>query len=233
MSIFPLYDLQPFTLVDYPGHVACTLFTGGCNLRCPYCHNANLIAPTAPPRIDEAYLFSFLARRKGRLEGVCITGGEPTLSDLTLLLKRIKGEGYAIKLDTNGTHPERWIPWAEGGLLDYVAMDIKVPLKKYAAMGASPADTRGVSVSVEYLLSHSLPYEFRTTIHPNWISERDIDRLGAYLKGAKRLALQPYTPSEKVLNPARCEGEGYSRETLTAFRKRLAQTIESVIVRGE
>lgn len=228
----PLYDLQPFTLVDYPGHVACTLFTAGCNLRCPYCHNADLIAPTDPPRIDEGSLLAFLKQRKGLLEGLCITGGEPTLSDLSPLLEKVKAEGYMIKLDTNGSHPERWVPWSESGLVNYIAMDIKVPLEEYTKMGASQTDMEGIRQSVDYLLTHSIPYEFRTTIHPNWLSKQDIDRICAWLKGAKRLALQPFTPSEKVLNPEFCKGTGYSRETLQTFQEILRACINEVLVRG-
>ncbi len=228
----PLYDLQPFTLVDYPGHVACTLFMAGCNLRCPYCHNADLISPTAPPRIDEALLFDFLRKRKGLVEGMCITGGEPTLHDLSPLLQRIKAEGLAVKLDTNGTRPERWISWVQEGWIDYIAMDVKVPIDSYSMMGATETDVVGISRSAEYLITHATNYEFRVTIHPNWLSERDIRRMAAWLEGAKRLALQPYVHSEKVLNPPFCEGMGYSRERLQAFQEILGEKIEHVWIRG-
>ena len=227
-----IHDLQPFTVVDYPGHVACTLFTVGCNLRCPYCHNADLIAPTDPPTTDESAFFAFLRERKGLLTGVCITGGEPTLHDLTPLLEKIKKEKYNIKLDTNGTRPDRWIPWVQKGLVDYVAMDIKVPLEVYDQMGASPKDIEGIARSVRFLLSHPLPYEFRVTIHPNWLTGNDIEKIGRWLHGAKRLALQPFTPSEKVLNPELCQGMGYAPDDLLAFKNLLLQTIDEVIVRG-
>ncbi len=230
---FPFHDLQPFTVVDFPGHIACTVFTSGCNLRCPYCHNADLISPRFPPTIDEDAFFHFLKKRKGLLTGVCITGGEPTLHDLLPLLQRIKGEGFKIKLDTNGTRPERWIPWAQQGLIDYVAMDIKVPLEDYKKMGASSQDREGIRESVSYLLKNrSIPYEFRTTIHPNWLSRKDIERLGEWLKGAKKLALQPFTYSEKILDPSTCEGPGYSDEALREFQKILSPRIADVIVRG-
>ena len=228
----PIHDLQPFTMVDYPGHVACTIFTAGCNLRCPYCHNADLITPTTTPTIEEETFFTFIRERKGLLSGVCITGGEPTLHELASLLERIKMEGYNIKLDTNGTRPERWIPWVRQGLIDYVAVDIKTPLEKYEIMGASERDRKGINRSVAFLLEHPLPYEFRTTIHPNWLSGEDVERIGEWLAGAKRLALQPFTLSEKVLDPAFCDGMGYSEEELQGFRDKLSQTIEEVIVRG-
>ena len=231
-SSSPIYDLQPFTVVDYPGHVACTIFTAGCNLRCPYCHNADLITPTTPSNLDETAFLTFLKERKGLLTGVCITGGEPTLHDLTPLLEKIKAEGYNIKLDTNGTRPERWIPWVQEGLIDYVAMDIKVPLEVYNRMGASKTDIEKIAQSVRHLLSHSFPYEFRTTIHPNWLSEKDIRRIGTWLSGAKRLALQPFIFSEKVLDPASCKGMGYTDEDLQTFKDILSQTIDEVIVRG-
>ncbi len=227
-----IHDLLPFTVVDYPGHVACTLFTAGCNLRCPYCHNADLLTPTTPPTIDETTFFQFLEKREGLLTGVCITGGEPTLHDLTPLLTQIKKKGYDIKLDTNGTQPQRWIPWVEKGLVDYIAMDIKAPLESYGRMGATPSDMKGIAQSVQYLLAHpDLSYEFRTTIHPNWLSETDIDRIGEWLSGARRLALQPYVPSPKVLDPTACEGPGYSEQDLLGLKERLDPFIGEVVTR--
>ncbi len=229
----PIQDLQLFTVVDYPGHVACTLFTAGCNLRCPYCHNADLIAPDDLPRIDETHLLEFLKERKGLLTGVCITGGEPTLHELAPLLELIKHLGYNIKLDTNGTRPKRWIPWVQEGLIDYVAMDVKVPLEKYGHMGATETDKEGVAQSAAFLLSNpDFSYEFRATIHPNWFSRDDVKRIGQWLAGAKRLALQPFTPSEKVLAPDLCRGLGYSKKSLLEFKNILQNTIYEVSVRG-
>ena len=227
------HDFQPFTVVDFPGHVACTVFTAGCNLRCPYCHNADLIAPGAPSGTSEATFFRFLESRRNLLEGVCITGGEPTLFDIGPFIARIKALGYSVKLDTNGTRPERWIRWVQEGLIDYIAMDIKVPLARYSEMGASPEAVRGIEQSVQHLLENRIPYEFRTTLHPNWLTETDIIQIGKWLKGARRLYLQPFTPSEKVLNPAFCEGMGYSGETLARFRNLLSKTISKAMIRGE
>lgn len=227
-----IHDLQPFTLVDYPGHVACTVFTAGCNLRCPYCHNADLIAPTIQPTIDMDSFLQFLKKRKGLLSGICITGGEPTLHDLSPILSLIKKEGYEVKLDTNGTRPGTWINWVEEGLIDFVAMDIKVPLENYDKMGASMTDIKGIRQSVQFLLAHPIAYEFRTTIHPNWLVEGDIVKIGAWLKGAKRLVLQPFVPSDKVLNPEFCEGMGYEKEALQGFQEILSRTIDVVHVRG-
>jgi pyruvate formate lyase activating enzyme len=227
------HDFQPFTVVDFPGHVACTVFTAGCNLRCPYCHNADLIAPGAPSGTSEATFFRFLESRRNLLEGVCITGGEPTLFDIGPFIARIKALGYSVKLDTNGTRPERWIRWVREGLIDYIAMDIKVPLERYPEMGASPEAVRGIEQSVQYLLENRIPYEFRTTLHPNWLTETDIIQIGKWLKGARHLYLQPFIPSEKVLDPAFCEGMGYSQETLERFRGLLSETINRVVIRGE
>ena len=227
------HDFQPFTVVDFPGHVACTVFTAGCNLRCPYCHNADLMTPAASANASEEKFFRFLEERQTLLEGVCITGGEPTLFDIGPFIARIKALGYRVKLDTNGTRPERWSRWAQEKLIDYIAMDIKVPLERYHEMGASPEAARGIEQSARLLLEGRIPYEFRTTIHPNWLTETDITQIGKWLKGARRLYLQPFTASEKVLNPAFCEGMGYSKEVLEHFKQLLSESIGEVFVRGE
>ena len=159
--------LQKLTLLDDPEHTACTVFTAGCNLRCPFCHNSELVLPErTPPHLSEEEFFSFLSKRQGILEGVCVTGGEPLLQpDIAPFLERIKSLGFAVKLDTNGCFPGRLRQLVEAGLVDYVAMDVKNCRERYGETVGIPAfDTAGVEESVAFLLSGAVDYEFRTTV---------------------------------------------------------------------
>ena len=161
------YGFQKMTLLDFPGKVACTLFTGGCNMRCPFCHNALLVTELEQGNDtwDEAEVLTFLRRRKGLLDGVCVTGGEPTLQpELAPFLRRVKELGYAVKLDTNGTRPEVLRALVGEGLVDYVAMDVKNSPARYALTAGVPAaELSGVFTSMDFLLSGTVDYEFRTT----------------------------------------------------------------------
>ena len=162
-----IQGLQKLTLLDYPGKTACTIFLGGCNFRCPFCHNAALVTGVEDhENFSEEELFDFLKRRQGILDGVCISGGEPLICpDLDELLKKIRDMGYLIKLDTNGSFPERLIRLVEEGLIDQVAMDLKNSREKYArTVGLGQFDVRPIEESVEYLLEGHVPYAFRTTV---------------------------------------------------------------------
>ena len=160
-----IHGLQKMTLLDFPGHVACTVFLAGCDFRCPWCHNAELIDGTAEPVMDDAELLRFLKKRQGLLDGVAITGGEPLLRDLTPLLEEIKALGYPVKLDTNGTHPERLRGLIEAKLVDYVAMDIKNSPARYAeTAGLAQLDLAPIRASIDLLRSATPDYEFRTTV---------------------------------------------------------------------
>lgn len=210
--------LQKTTLLDFPGKVACTVFTGGCNFRCPFCHNASLVtAPDTVESISEDTFFSFLAKRKGILDGVCVTGGEPTLSpDLLDFCRRIKDMGYALKLDTNGTRPDLLRQMIEEGLVDYVAMDIKNDRDHYAETCGLPSFPKGVEESMELLLNGSLPYEFRTTVvHPLHDPER-IGALAEWIRGAKAYFLQVFIDSGDLI------GEGLSAPTEAEAKEMLA-----------
>ena len=161
-----IHGLQKMTLLDFPGKVACTVFLGGCDLRCPFCHNAELIDGTAPAVMDEEELLAFLKKRQGLLEGVAVTGGEPLLrgTELVSLAEKIRDLGYPLKLDTNGTHPERLARLTEAGLVSYVAMDIKNSPERYAeTSGLEKMDLGPVRESVSLLMGGKTEYEFRTT----------------------------------------------------------------------
>ena len=176
---------QKLTLLDYPGKVACTLFTAGCNLRCPFCHNASLVTHIDNVvSYDEDEILDFLRKRQGILGGVCITGGEPLMqSGVTDFIKKVKELGFSVKLDTNGTFPEKLTMLAESKLIDYVAMDIKNCKEKYAVTsGITDLNIGNIEKSVEFLLSGKIPYEFRTTVVAEFHTPQDIGKLQSGLR---------------------------------------------------
>ncbi len=196
-----LGGLQKLTLIDYPDHLAATVFSVGCNFCCPFCHNPELVDPQKikkQPRISEKEFFDFLAARQGMLEGVCITGGEPTLqTDLPEFIKKIKDLGYLVKLDTNGSSPLVLERLLNDRLIDYVAMDIKAPLEKYKKVVGEAVTLENIQHSVE--LTRSAPdYEFRTTVLPLLHSRADILSIGRWLQGAKNFYLQQFRPTKTL-----------------------------------
>ena len=195
-----IHGLQKMTLLDFPGKVACTVFLGGCDFRCPFCHNYELVDGSALPLMEEDALFAFLQKRRGLLDGVAITGGEPCLrDDLPELLTRIRAMGYGIKLDTNGTHPALLRRIIGEGLVDYVAMDIKNSPEKYArTAGLEVLDLTPVRESVELLESSPIDYEFRTTVVEELHEEGDFAAIGAWIAGARRYFLQAFTDRDSV-----------------------------------
>ena len=195
-----IHGLQKMTLLDFPGHVACTVFLGGCDFRCPFCHNFELIDGSAPPLMEDTELLSFLEKRKGMLDGVAFTGGEPCLhKDLPDLLRRIRRMGFATKLDTNGYHPELLREIAAQGLVDYVAMDIKNSPEKYAATcGIDSLIWERILESLSFLKEGELDYEFRTTVVAELHEAEDFERIGRLIRGAKRYFLQRFTDRDSV-----------------------------------
>lgn len=196
-----IHGLQKMTLLDFPGRVACTVFLGGCDLSCPFCHNAELIDGTAEPVMDETELLAFLEKRKGLLDGVAFTGGEPTLrKDLPDLFRKIKALGYPIKLDTNGLHPDRLKALLDEGLVDYVAMDIKNSPEKYAlTAGVDTVDLEKISESIRLLMSSGVDYEFRTTVVDELHAPGDFDAIANWIAGAKAYFLQPFVDRDSVV----------------------------------
>ena len=188
------------TLLDFPGRVACTVFFGGCDMRCPFCHNAELLDGSAPPVMDEEELLSFLKKRKGLLDGVAFTGGEPLLQkDLPELAGQIRELGYPVKLDTNGTHPDRLADMSRNGLVQYVAMDIKNCPERYAeTAGMNDIDIGPIRESVSILLEGITDYEFRTTTVAELHNDESFEQIGQWINGAKRYYLQRFTDRETV-----------------------------------
>lgn len=227
-----IHGFQKLTLLDYPGKIACTVFMGGCNFRCPFCQNAGLVLePEKEPVIDVEEVLRVLKKRQGILEGVCITGGEPTLfSELKDFIKKIKELGYDVKLDTNGYRPEVLKELHEESLIDYVAMDIKNAPAKYAeTVGLSQMKIERIKESVEYLMNSGLDYEFRTTICKELHSEKEIKEIGTWIAGCKRYFLQSYQESEHVISPI---FSSYSKEELEELAKILRRWIPTVQIRG-
>lgn len=196
-----IHGLQKLTLLDYPGHTACTVFTGGCNYRCPYCHNALLVLdPHSQPVLPEEDFFAFLKKRTGLLDGVAVTGGEPCLRpELPRLLRDIRALGYAVKLDTNGTHPDRLEAVLAEGLADYVAMDIKNSPGKYArTAGLADVDLGPIRRSAALLMAGGTDFEFRTTVVDELHEAADFEEIGAWIAGAPHYFLQPFIDRDTV-----------------------------------
>ena len=226
------HGLNKLTLLDFPKHLACTLFTGRCNLRCPFCHNADLVlAPDTQPFITEEKILAFLERRKDSLEGVCITGGEPTLQkDLLPFLKQCKDMGYLTKLDTNGTRPDVIKAALEEQLLDYIAMDIKNSPAQYAkTCGLSSVRFSAFEESVELIKSSGLPYEFRTTVTKELHTPQDIVEIGKWIQGADKYFIQPYRDSDLVIDRS-CER--HSDEELGALLAAAREYVPAAELRG-
>ncbi|MEG0215142.1 MAG: anaerobic ribonucleoside-triphosphate reductase activating protein [Hungatella sp.] len=224
--------LQKTTLLDYPGHVAATIFLGGCNFRCPFCHNKDLLGQDAEAFCSTEELLTFLQKRAPILEGVCITGGEPTLvpEELEALIRAIRSYGYLIKLDTNGYRPAVLKHLCEAQLLDYVAMDIKTCRERYPLVAGVPGlHIDPIEESVTYLMQGSIPYEFRTTVVKELHVADDFVKIGAWLHGCSAYFLQNYVESDQVL----CPGfSAYSAKELLAFLDLLKPDIAQVGLRG-
>lgn len=223
---------QKLTLLDFPGKTAATVFTPGCNFRCPFCHNASLVLPCdGAEQYGEEEVLSYLKKRQGILDGICITGGEPLLQkDIADFMEKVKSLDYKIKLDTNGSFPEKLRALVSAGLVDYVAMDVKNSKEKYAAtVGAENFDTSAVEESVSYLLTGAVDYEFRTTVVDELHSAEDIESLAEWIRGAKRYFLQNFVDSGDILG---ADLSAASREKLDTMRKIAEKYIDIVCVRG-
>lgn len=195
-----IHGFQKLTLLDYPGHTACTVFLAGCDLRCPYCHNAGLLDASASPFMDESELIAFLRKRKGLLDGVAFTGGEPLLQrELPEVMEKIRNMGYRIKLDTNGLHPEALKTVLDGGIVDYVAMDIKNSRDKYAAAsGVDIVALDRIDRSISLIMDRAPDYEFRTTVVEQLHDEDSFRDIGPWIRGARRYFLQAFADRDSV-----------------------------------
>ncbi len=226
-----IHGLQKMTLLDFPGRVACTVFLGGCDMRCPFCHNAELIDGSAEPVMDENELLAFLEKRRGLLDGVAFTGGEPTLrKDLPGLFRRIKAMGYPIKLDTNGLHPDRLKALLDEGLVDYVAMDIKNSPEKYAlTAGLDTVDLDKIQQSIDLLKNGAVDYEFRTTVVDELHEAADFAKIGVWIAGAKAYYLQAFTDRDTVVFE---NLHAPSRERMEVYAYTVRKFVPNTALRG-
>lgn len=246
--------LQKFSLLDYPEHLSAIIFTQGCNFRCGFCYNPMLVLRkldgNTPPLtrggvekdhslIQEDGLFDFLKGRMGKLDGVVITGGEPTLhKDLPEFIKKIKNLGFKIKLDTNGTNPKMLAKLitpirkgGEGGLIDYIAMDIKCPLDKYKKITKFKGDLNNIKESVKIIMKSGLPYEFRTTVVPGLVSVEDISKMGEMIKGARIWYLQSFKPDTELIDKNLKKVKPYRDEEMEEMKKIAKKYVKKCIVR--
>jgi len=243
--------LQKLTLIDFPGKIACSLFCLGCNYRCPWCYNPELVLPEKiknQPKISKKEFFNFLKERKGLLEGVCLTGGEPTLNkDLPDFIEKIKKMGYSVKLDTNGSNPKILKKLIDDNLLDYVAMDVKAPVEaqranrkaqssnlknknKYEQATRVKINLELIKKSVEIIKNSGVDYEFRTTVVPDLHFKEDIIEIARWLSPAKRYYLQNFRP-EKTINPEFEKTKPYPQEYLLEIQKAISPFFEVCQVR--
>ncbi len=226
-----IQGLQKLTLLDVPGKVACTIFTGGCNFRCPFCQNSDLLSCNIVGAYSVDEVLKFLNGRTKLLDAVCISGGEPLLQpDLQDLLKEIKAMGYYIKLDTNGSFPDRLKAVVDAGLVDYVAMDLKNCTDRYSeTIGMPPLYQAKIEESIDFLLSDAIPYEFRTTVVRELHRTEDIIKAAERIKGAAKYYLQGFVDSEHVLQQGL---SAYSAQEMETIRQNILHLVPNALLRG-
>jgi len=227
--------IQGVSLIDFPGKIAAILFLGGCNFRCPFCQNGSLVREyehLAP--MDEDSVLDFLIRRKGFVDGVEITGGEPLINgkELIVFLGKLRKTGLSIKLDTNGYNTDILGDILRSGLVDYIAMDIKTSPAKYRIASGVEIDTDRILSSIRAIMASSIKYEFRTTCVPGLVKRRDIETIAQLIEGAKQYYLQQFRTDEPTLNPSYMKLSPYSKEKLEAFRNLAQVYVKSVGIRG-
>lgn len=222
---------QKLTLLDFPEKTACTVFTLGCNLRCPFCHNAALVTRPSGDEYSQDEILEFLKSRKGKLDGVCITGGEPLLQkDIEEFIRKVKAEGYLVKLDTNGCYPEKLKALVTEGLVDYVAMDIKNSLDRYGeTVGIENFDTKEIEESAEFLMAGNVPFEFRTTVVKEFHDNLSFEKIGEKFSGNVKYFLQKFKDSGDLI------GENLSsptEEEMENYLKTLQKYVPNAQIRG-
>jgi pyruvate formate lyase activating enzyme len=224
--------LQKVSLIEYPGKICAIVFSQGCNFRCPYCYNPELVDPGLYKKcLSEDEVFSFLAKRKGKLDAVTITGGEPTIqNELVEFIKRVRKIGYLIKIDTNGSHPEVMGKLISKKLVDYIAMDVKGPLKKYRMITRSQIHEDEIKQCIEIIMESGMPYEFRTTVLKKLLEENDILEIGTLIRKARLYILQHFIPT-RTLDKEFLNYEAYSREEMEYFKGKLMKDVPVVLIR--
>lgn len=226
-----IFGMQKLTLIDYPGKVAATIFLGGCNFRCPFCHNSLLVTDVdGSTATDSSEIFPLLKKRVGLLDGIVVSGGEPLMQGgIEDFIKEIKDIGYSVKLDTNGSYPDKLRYLVENKLVDYVAMDIKNSLPNYGeTIGIENYDTSKIEESADFLMNGSCPYEFRTTVVKELHNKKDFDLIGMRFRKAERYYLQTFQDSGSVIESGL---HGYNKEEMEEFRQILLKYIKNAQLR--
>lgn len=220
--------LQKTSLIDFPNRIASVLFTPGCNLHCPFCHNWRIVVDPKPPFLQEMAALRILESRKKYVDAVVVTGGEPTMhKEIPKFLRKLKDKGFAVKLDTNGFYPkvlEECLPY-----VDYVALDVKTSLDKYVRLGAK--DVVPLLQAIEILKTGKVEYEFRTTVVPSFVEAEDINRIGELIKGAKNFALQQFIP-EDILDKTFKTVKPYPLEIFASFAEIMKQHADKIVIRA-
>lgn len=219
----PIKDIQKLSLIDYPGKLCATIFLGGCNFRCPYCYNVNLVLePENLRTIPEQEVLDFLSERKGFLDGICVGGGEPTIhEELPIFLSKVKKIDLLVKVDTNGSKPKMLKRLIDEGLVDYIAMDVKAPLRKYRKTVRAKVDIENIKESIGLIRASGVDYEFRITVVPGLTTEEDLLEIAKTLKSSKRFVIQQFRPG-RTLDESFKDVAPYSIEKLDEFRRKLA-----------
>ncbi|MBN2299500.1 MAG: anaerobic ribonucleoside-triphosphate reductase activating protein [Deltaproteobacteria bacterium] len=225
-------QIQKTSLIDYPGKISMIIFTLGCNFSCPYCHNPELVDPGRfLDPIPEDEVVAFLKKRAGQIDAVVITGGEPTIqADLIKFMEKLKDMGYLIKLDTNGTNPEMLRKAIDKGIVDYIAMDIKAPLKMYDAITRTVVDTNSIKSSIQLIMDSPIQYEFRTTVSKSLLNTEDIMHIGHMIKGARTYVLQKFIPSKHV-DQCFIHEISFTDDELMNIKKELDSLVLNCIIR--
>ena len=226
-----IHGLQKMTLLDFPGKVACTVFLGGCDFRCPFCHNWDILDPSTPVIMEEDEFYKFLDKREGLLDGVAITGGEPLLrTGMADFIKGIKSRGFLVKLDTNGNHPDRLKELVSEGLLDYVAVDVKNNKERYGeTVGIPMLDISKIEETISFLLEGNVPYEFRTTVLRQFHDADSFKGIAEWIEGAEHYFIQSFVDRETVPFSGL---EAYSPEDLEEFKKLVEPHVKHIDIRG-
>jgi pyruvate formate lyase activating enzyme len=232
MTMMKIGGLQKVSLMDYPGKICAIVFTQGCNFHCPYCHNPELVEPRLyREALTEISIFSYLERRQGKLEAVTITGGEPALqSDLIPFIKQVKALGFLVKLDTNGSKPKVLKSLINFHLVDYLAMDIKAPLERYASVTRTPVEEEMIRQSIDIIMSSGIPYEFRTTVVKSQLNTAELLAIGDLITNASLYVLQSYIPN-KPLDQHFLAETTYGREEFEVVKEILEKNISRVLIR--
>jgi len=224
---------QKLTLIDYPGVIATTVFTVGCSFRCPFCHNPELVLgkKVSGGKVLEDEFLKFLKSRKGKIEGVCITGGEPTIQkDIVEFIQKIKKIGFKIKLDTNGTRPDVLKKLLDLKLLNFVAMDIKNQPRKYNVTTGTRGDIQRIKLSVDLIMNSKLPYEFRTTVVPGLHVPKDFEIIAKWIQGAESYYLQEYR-EQVILNPKLKKKTKGKKIDLEKIKKKIEKNFNKMGIR--